>query len=188
MITASAALVVLAFVTLVIGILGDGLGMIWVSIASSIGAAVSLGLGVVRSKPQAAGTGPAVREPEPVSVFEPAPEPTLGRAAEEDEEEAPAPTLSLLGREEAEEELEPEEGPVAAPARKRAASQPARGASRGTGARASAAATSEKVVVIPDRDKFHRDSCRYAKGAAAMTMTKAQARRRGYQPCGQCKP
>jgi len=42
--------------------------------------------------------------------------------------------------------------------------------------------------VVPDRDKFHKETCRYAKNPAAMTMTKAAARRQGYVPCGTCKP
>ena len=51
-----------------------------------------------------------------------------------------------------------------------------------------AAAPSQNVVVVPDRDKYHKETCRYAKNPAAMTMTKAAARRQGYSACGTCKP
>ena len=51
-----------------------------------------------------------------------------------------------------------------------------------------AAAPAATVVVVPDRDKYHKETCRYAKNPAAMTMTKAAARRQGYKPCGICKP
>jgi hypothetical protein len=47
----------------------------------------------------------------------------------------------------------------------------------------------ETVVAVPERGKFHRPDCRYARDvASAQEMTKAQASRQGYQPCGTCKP
>jgi hypothetical protein len=42
--------------------------------------------------------------------------------------------------------------------------------------------------VIPDRDKYHKATCRYAKGEGAMTLSKNSARRQGYKRCGVCKP
>jgi hypothetical protein len=45
-----------------------------------------------------------------------------------------------------------------------------------------------RVVVFPDRDKYHRPDCRYAKGRGAEKVTKATARRWGYEPCGVCNP
>ncbi len=45
------------------------------------------------------------------------------------------------------------------------------------------------VVVLPDRDKFHKASCRFVRDVpGAQQLTKAGARRQGYQPCGVCKP
>ncbi|MFY9587613.1 MAG: hypothetical protein WAT66_09175, partial [Actinomycetota bacterium] len=66
--------------------------------------------------------------------------------------------------------------PAAAPTRSAAPKKAASGASAAT------------VVVIPDRDKYHKETCRYAKNPAAMTMAKAAARRQGYKACGVCKP
>ena len=45
-----------------------------------------------------------------------------------------------------------------------------------------------EVVAVPDRKKFHRPECRYAKANGAERMSKATARRRSYAACGVCKP
>jgi hypothetical protein len=42
--------------------------------------------------------------------------------------------------------------------------------------------------VFPDRDKFHRPDCRFAKGRGSEKVTKATARRWGYEACGICNP
>ena len=45
------------------------------------------------------------------------------------------------------------------------------------------------VVVIPDRGRYHRDSCRYVRNVAgAEVLSKSAATRQGYAPCGVCKP
>lgn len=158
MISASALLVVIAFVTLIVGIFQSGLGLIWVSIAASVLAAVFLGLGVVggRRPLAAGGEGPVT------GVLEPA-----ERALTLDERIAmPA---------------------EAAPEAVEAPATPARpAASRARAARPAAGEVT--VVVVPGRDKYHKETCRYAKGAGAMTLTKNQARRDGYKRCGVCKP
>lgn len=46
----------------------------------------------------------------------------------------------------------------------------------------------EEVVALPDRRRFHRPECRYAKVKGGERMTAATARRRGYDACGICKP
>ncbi|MHB8511230.1 MAG: hypothetical protein ACYDCC_03520 [Actinomycetota bacterium] len=187
MIAASAILVVVAFVTLIIGIFQTGLGLIWMSIASSILAAFFLLVGVIRGRPQTTATtaapmpGTWADEAEaPVVTTEPEWQDTSTIALE-----APQP--------------EPVEEPVRAPARTAASSRAS--TSRASTARSATAtrpaatsrpartpATQQSVVVIPDRDKFHKATCRYAKGAGKMTMTKSEARREGYKPCGICKP
>ena len=48
MIAASGILVVIAFLTLIIGVFRTGLGLIWASIAASVLAAIFLALGVVQ--------------------------------------------------------------------------------------------------------------------------------------------
>lgn len=45
-----------------------------------------------------------------------------------------------------------------------------------------------EVVAIPERKKFHRPDCRYAKSKGGERMSKSAARRRAYEPCGVCKP
>jgi hypothetical protein len=176
-IAASGILVVIAFLTLIIGVFRTGLGLIWASIAASILAAIFLALGVVqgnkrRIAPAAAGssggTVSAWSDGGASSVMERSP-------AEEPEVEE-RPTLAAVPAP-YEAEPEPEAEPFAPPAR--AAAKPRT---------RSAAASSETVVVVPDRDKFHKESCRYAKNPAAMSMTKTAARRQGYKPCGVCKP
>jgi hypothetical protein len=56
-------------------------------------------------------------------------------------------------------------------------------------ARAAGPATSGSVLVVPDRDRFHRPECRFVRGVAgATTLPKASATRQGYAACGVCKP
>ena len=45
------------------------------------------------------------------------------------------------------------------------------------------------VVVIPDRGRFHTADCRYVRGAQdALTISRSQAAKQGYQACGVCQP
>ena len=171
MIAASAVLVVVAFVTLILGIFQSGLGLIWVSIASSVLAAVFLLLGVVQTRPKVAVAGAG--GPGGPSPWAPAAGGTavMDRPEPQAALEEPAETTAVI-------EPIPETPP--APARRSAPP------SRPTRARTPAAEVA--VVVIPDRDKFHKETCRYAKSPAAMTMTKGAARKEGYKACGICKP
>jgi hypothetical protein len=51
------------------------------------------------------------------------------------------------------------------------------------------AATGAQVVVIPDRGKFHIETCRFVKDVpGTLTISKATAKRQGYTACGVCKP
>ena len=77
----------------------------------------------------------------------------------------------------------------AAKAPAKAPSKAAAAAAASTPAAASAAGKPGRVVVIPDRGKFHKSDCRFVRDAAdAQEMTKAQATRQGYDACGVCKP
>ena len=183
MIAASGILVIVAFVTLIVGVFRTGLELIWTSIAASILAAIFLALGVVQGNKRRVVTAgpsapmpswsdqPAVGAATSTAVMERAP----ARAEPEEEE---LPTLVAVP----EPEPEPEELPTPTPAKKPAARKPA------AKKPAAAASTAASVVVIPDRDKFHKETCRYAKNPAAMSMTKAAAKRQGYKPCATCKP
>ena len=53
---------------------------------------------------------------------------------------------------------------------------------------ASAPSAQGEVVAIAERKRFHRSDCRYASVKGAETMTREAAVRRGYDPCGVCKP
>jgi hypothetical protein len=72
----------------------------------------------------------------------------------------------------------------AAPAK--AAAAPAKAAAKAAPAKA---ATGAQVVVIPDRGKFHTETCRFVKDVpGTLTIAKATAKRQGYTACGICKP
>ena len=45
-----------------------------------------------------------------------------------------------------------------------------------------------EVVAVPDRQRYHRAECRYAKVKGAEAMSVSAARRRGYDACTICKP
>jgi hypothetical protein len=191
-IAASGILVVVAFVTLILGVFRTGLGLIWTSIAASILAAIFLALGVVQGNKRRVATAGGPSAPVPSWSDQPsAPAATsvLERErvpARDEVEDEELPTLVAVPEPEPEPELSAYEppAPVATPAR---AARPA-AAKKPAAKKPAAAAASGSVVVIPDRDKFHKDSCRYAKNPAAMSMTKAAAKRQGYKPCATCKP
>ncbi len=44
------------------------------------------------------------------------------------------------------------------------------------------------VVADPERRKYHRSDCRYAKAEGCERMPRSAARKRSYEPCGICKP
>lgn len=280
MIVVSGALVLVALVLLIIGLLGTGLLLIWLSIATSVVAGVFLLLGALqrRGAPAAAGesmmSGPdmlervtavSVRPREdaaatagPGAAAEAASEgevsvvpgrpryhvascrfltgrpdvetmaveqarsegftacgvckPDAALAAPAAEDTAAADTMVDTGAaamaEPAEEPLtEPISTPARKPAKRAAATkstagraaatataevaEPAKPAKAAKPAKkaATAAATGSQVVVIPDRGKFHTETCRFVKDVpGTLTLTKATAKRQGYTPCGVCKP
>ena len=49
-------------------------------------------------------------------------------------------------------------------------------------------AAEEQVVAVASTKKFHRPDCRYASAASGSKMTKAEARKQSFTPCGVCKP
>lgn len=46
----------------------------------------------------------------------------------------------------------------------------------------------DRVVAYADRSRFHRPDCRYASVPGGERITRETAQRRGYDPCGVCKP
>jgi hypothetical protein len=75
-------------------------------------------------------------------------------------------------------------------ATKRAARQATRGTARtpATTGRQRGSSSDGAVVAVPDRRKYHRADCRYARVRGAERMSRAAARRSGYEACGICKP
>ena len=189
-IAASGILVVVAFVTLIVGVFNAGLSLIWTSIAASVLAAIFLALGVVQGNKRRMATAGSSTAPTP-SWDQPA---TVAQRETFADVEPEPPSLSVVPEPEPEPETAvigfEERAPAQPRTRSAAPSKPAarKPAARKPAAPKPAAVTAGQVVIIPDRDKYHKDSCRYAKNAAAMTMTKASARREGYKPCGVCKP
>jgi len=195
-IAASGILVIVAFVTLIVGVFRTGLGLIWTSIAASVLAAIFLALGVVQGNKRRVATAGGPSAPMPAWSDQPATAsstavmervPARDEIEEEDEE---LPSLVAVPEPEPEPERTTFAPPAPAAAKKPAAARSTtRSAAKKTAAKKPAAAASAgTVVVIPDRDKFHRDTCRYAKNPAAMSLTKAAAKRQGYKPCATCKP
>jgi hypothetical protein len=45
-----------------------------------------------------------------------------------------------------------------------------------------------EVIVDPDRKRYHRPECRFARASRAQAMSLDAARSRRYDPCGVCKP
>ena len=58
----------------------------------------------------------------------------------------------------------------------------------GTAAAAKPSSPSDSVVGIATKKKFHRPDCRYTKSESGEEMSRATARKRGFVPCGICKP
>ena len=176
MIAASGILVVVAFITLIIGVFNTGLSLIWASIASSVLAAVFLALGVVQTNkrrvaPSAAGgatVSPWNEGSTATAVIDREPAAAVDTMVEE------RPSLAAVPSAAEEEDLFAAPKPAAKP-------KPA-------ARKAAAPKATESVVIVPDRNKFHKETCRYANNPAAMTMSKAAARRQGYTACGVCKP
>ncbi len=80
--------------------------------------------------------------------------------------------------------------PAKAPAKAAAVkAAPAKAAAPAKKAAAAAPVKRGGVVVIPDRDKFHTEDCRYVRGAEGTSvLTKAAATKQGYLACGVCNP
>ena len=202
MYAASFGLVIVALITLIIGVFQSGLTFIWISIASSVAAALFLAVGVLQKKPvqpatagapygPPAGSTEAVEERE-TAVLAAAPATRVSAAPpsgdEEEEEEAaapPAPRTKVSARKKAPAKKAPAKK---APAKKATAKATAsKGAAKKSTAKA--AASGGTVVAIPERGTYHQASCRFVKGRKdTERMTKASAGRKGFTACGVCRP
>lgn len=134
----SLLLIVVAAVALTMGWLGANGSLIWISIAASVAAAVTLSLGYYRSKADTAGRSA------------PRPQPPPQRRQQEVQSRGSEGTQPV---------------PLVAPDDE-----------------------ADRVVAYADRSRFHRPGCRYASAPGGEWITRETAVRRGYDPCGTCKP
>jgi len=132
----------------------------------------------------------------------------IPKTVEEMEDEAAAPVEEPVIEETADETAILAETPAPGRARKAPAKKAAAasGTARSTATKATAAkatatkatatkaaakpaAGSATVVVIPDRGKFHTETCRFVKDVpGTVSLAKTAAKRQGYTACGVCKP
>lgn len=77
--------------------------------------------------------------------------------------------------------------PPASAARPRAAEPPPTQETPVVGA-SEAGDDDDRVVAYADRSRFHRPGCRYASIPGGEKIAREAAVRRGYDPCGVCKP
>jgi hypothetical protein len=179
----SGALVLVAFVLLVLGLGLRELDYVYGSIAVSLTAFVFLIIGVLQRRGdetdldvladddqavRGTGTGPA---PAPAPVTAAEPRGTAQGAAGL----APAPPA------------EPEAGATTAAG---GGSVPlVLPDSAPTWPAAPAGAADQTVVVIPQRSRFHVPQCRFVRDVVGTEqMTRAQAEDQGHQPCDVCRP
>jgi hypothetical protein len=140
--------------------------------------------GVCRPDDALAGVAEAASGPEP----EPAQAVTFvaPSGAEDEEEPVAEVAAAAASRKTATKRTATTKAASKAPARKAPAKKTA---AKKAPAKKTASRSTGKVVVIPDRGKYHTASCRFVANAdATLELTKAQASRQGYEPCGVCKP
>jgi hypothetical protein len=146
--------------------------LIWTSMAASVGTAILLAIAYARSRGEVRRATRAVERSEE--------EPVASRHAEKEEPvpvmaaDVVAPTSAALQ----ETRAIPAKDSVTKPASKN--SRPA------TKKAAPAKSKQTKVVAVPERKKFHKPTCRYAKQGEH--VSRADAVKRGFSPCGTCKP
>ena len=200
MIVISGALVLVALVLLVVGIVGTGLGFVYGSIAVSL---VSLGfliIGIAARRGETlpdsngsprVGAVPGAADDAAPAVGEQAvdlPRPDLQPLLDDVPADEPSPRVVTPAETTATVQNTPAPVKKLAPARKPAPLKKTAPSAAGTSA-APAGRRAGSVVVIPDRGRFHRPECRYVRGVdTAETLSRAAATRQGYDACGVCKP
>ncbi len=176
MIVISGALVLVALVLLILGVVGPDLAFVYASIGVSL---VSLGflvVGILQRRDEPAtelGTAPATRpatEPEAVLAPEPVAvaDPVQGESVRPSSvRRAPDPLAgtSASGADEVDEVEAPVADTVDVP--------PAPGGS---------------VLVVQGRPRYHVAGCRYLSGKTPEVVEVVRARDEGFTPCGVCKP
>ena len=160
MIVISGALVLVALVLLVLGVTQSDINLVYGCIVVSLVSLVFLVLGIVQRRGEVL---PGAASPA---------EPASGRGTTQTDSStvtAPAGT----------DDLDPDPDDPAAQPLPAAQERPAAGPPDAAG----------QVVVIPDRNRYHRADCRHVRDAPGTeTLSTAQAGQQGYAACGVCKP
>ena len=161
----SLLMIAAASIALVFGWLGADPTLMWVSIGSSVAASVLLALGYNRSRIEvAAASRELARRTRPAGTTPPGTSPAVAATP------AMAPPASAT--------------PASIDAPYGVGS-----AGEDTGLFAVDLDDDEdEVIANPERNRFHRPECRYAKVAGTVPMSPTAARGRGYVACGICKP
>ena len=180
----SVILISLAAVALGLGWLGVEPAFVWVSIVSSIAAAVLLALGYARARTE---IDRAVRAEDAghdaaVTPVRPAPVDVVAADEPEEDEEDAAPALEAPSSAAVDDATRP--FPAAVPVLQ----TPARSRAFGAEAASPDDSTSDRVVAIEGGKRYHRSTCRFAQSKSAMEMSRGDASERGYLPCSICKP
>ena len=188
MIVISGALVLVALVLLVIGLLQHPLGYVYASIAVSLAAFGFLIVGILQRRGEISGPvgEPAISPPPTFGAGTPGSNvvttnPSRGRT------EAPEPVVNAPETDSAD-SLDPAIGAVAAtaaPQQPYAAPEPPVEHDLDRAAVHELAGT---VLIMPGRPRYHVAGCRYLLGKDAAEVDVRDARHEGFTPCGVCKP
>jgi len=157
----SGALVLVALVLLIIGVVGPDLAFVYASIAVSLVSLVFLVVGILQRRGEPATAAEGVDAPQPVTVDDPAEGVTVRPTSVR---RAAAPVV--------EDDVEPlsaDEAPVAGTVDE----EPVPGGD---------------VLVVEGRPRYHVVGCRYLSGKTPEAVEVGQARAEGFTPCGVCKP
>ena len=203
----SALLLAGAMAALAFGFANGEEALVWIALLASGAAAVFLVVAYGLSRRELRRSSSSTLQAEaPTSVTSPPADPSRaevpaeatgaeeGTTAEQgttEKEGSSGPDETGSTAEASPEAVSDEAGPQAVAAGSPTATKPStvkRGSSPGTVATAKPSSPSDPVVGIASKKKFHRLECRYAKSESAEEMTRAAARRRGFTPCGICKP
>lgn len=188
MIVISGALVLVALVLLVIGLLQHPLGYVYASIAVSLAAFGFLIVGILQRRGEISGPvgDPASTPPPTFGAGTPGSNvvttnPSRGRS------EAPEPAIDAP-ESDATNVLPPATGATAATA---APQQPYAAPEPPAEDGLDSAAVDElagPVLIMPGRPRYHVAGCRYLLGKDAAEVDVRDARAEGFTPCGVCKP
>lgn len=162
--------------SLLVGVQGGGLTLVFSSLGFSVLSALFLGASVLRRR------------------SEQPPEEDMPRSRVEDWRSPPISSPRAAGQEE-ERSSEEAGGPLARESLVGVVDRPIAGRHGGeteTSASHQTEPAEERVlgpdVIVSDRGTYHVPTCHLARGQDSFEMKRAVARQHGYTPCGKCRP